>query len=46
LIYLRLGDLKAIAEEFGVAVEQMPWGREDRLRDRDGNRVRICAPTS
>src|SRR5260370_26589343 len=44
LIYLRLGDLEAIAKEFGAAVEQMPWGREVRLRDPGGNRARIGAP--
>jgi catechol 2,3-dioxygenase-like lactoylglutathione lyase family enzyme len=27
LICLRLGDLGAIANEFGAAVEQMPWDR-------------------
>jgi hypothetical protein len=46
LIYLRLRDLEAIAEEFGAAVEQMPWGGEVRLRDPDGNRVRIGARAS
>lgn len=33
LIYLRLGDLDAIAKELGAAVEQRPWGQEVRLRD-------------
>jgi catechol 2,3-dioxygenase-like lactoylglutathione lyase family enzyme len=46
LIYLRLRDLEAIAEEFGTDVEPMPWGLEVRLRDPDGNRVRIGAPAS
>lgn len=46
LVYLRLGDLDAIAEEFGVAVEQMPWGSEVRIRDPDGNRVRIGVPAN
>jgi catechol 2,3-dioxygenase-like lactoylglutathione lyase family enzyme len=41
LIYLRLRDIDAIAEEFGAAVEQMPWGAEVRLRDPDGNRLRV-----
>ena len=41
LIYLRLRDLEAIAEEFGAAVEQAPWGPEVQLRDPDGNRLRI-----
>ena len=46
LIYLRLRDLEAVAEEFGAAVEQMPWGPEVRLRDPDGNRLRIGAPAT
>ena len=46
LVYLRLGDHEAIAEELGAAVEQMPWGREIRLRDPDGNRLRIGVPAS
>lgn len=46
LVYLRLSDLEAIADEFGAAVERMPWGREIRLRDPDGNRLRIGAPAS
>src|SRR5438034_11145001 len=46
LIYLRLRDLDAIAEEFGAAVGQMPWGPEVRLRDPDGNRLRIGMPAS
>ena len=33
LIYLRLRDLEAIAEEFGAAVEQAPWAPEVQLRD-------------
>lgn len=45
LIYLRLRDLDVIAEEFGVAVEQMPWGGEVKIRDPDGNRLRISTPT-
>ena len=44
LIYLRLRDLDAIAAEFGSAVEQMPWGPEVRLRDPDGNRLRVGMP--
>ena len=46
LIYLRLHDLKAVAKEFGAAVEQMPWGQEVWLRDPDGNRLRIGRPAS
>jgi hypothetical protein len=44
LIYLRLRDLEAIAKEFGVAVEQAPWGPEIELHDLDGNRLRIGTP--
>lgn len=46
LIYLRLRDLDAVAEEFGADVEQMPWGPEVQLRDPDGNRLRIGTPAS
>lgn len=46
LIYLRLGDLDAVAKEFGAAIEQQPWGPEVRLRDPDGNRLRIGLPAS
>jgi catechol 2,3-dioxygenase-like lactoylglutathione lyase family enzyme len=46
LIYLRLRDLDPIAEEFGTAVEQMPWGPEIWLGDPDGNRLRIGTPAS
>jgi hypothetical protein len=44
LIYLRLRDLEGVAKEFGVAVEQMPWGPEVWLRDPDGNRLRVGTP--
>ena len=46
LIYLRLRDLEAIAEEFGATVEQAPWGPGVQLRDPDGNRLRIGPPAS
>jgi catechol 2,3-dioxygenase-like lactoylglutathione lyase family enzyme len=46
LIYLRLRDLDAVAKEFGAAIEQMPWGPEVKLRDPDGNRLRIGTPAS
>jgi catechol 2,3-dioxygenase-like lactoylglutathione lyase family enzyme len=41
LLYLRLLDLDAVAAEFGVPVDEAPWGRELELRDPDGNRLRI-----
>jgi catechol 2,3-dioxygenase-like lactoylglutathione lyase family enzyme len=41
LLYLRLRNLDPVAAEFGVPVEEAPWGRELELRDPDGNRLRI-----
>ncbi|MFF3849284.1 glyoxalase superfamily protein [Streptomyces sp. NPDC002328] len=41
LVYLRVADLDAVAEEFGVRPEEAPWGRELELRDPDGNRLRV-----
>jgi catechol 2,3-dioxygenase-like lactoylglutathione lyase family enzyme len=43
LVYLRVADLDAVATEFGVPVEDVPWGRELELRDPDGNRLRVGA---
>ncbi|MET9361631.1 glyoxalase superfamily protein [Streptomyces sp. NPDC006632] len=44
LLYLRVTDVDAIASEFGVAVNDVPWGREIELRDPDGNRLRVGTP--
>ncbi|MDT0265109.1 glyoxalase superfamily protein [Streptomyces sp. DSM 44915] len=44
LVYLRLADLDAVAEEFGVPVRAEPWGRELELTDPAGNRLRISDP--
>jgi hypothetical protein len=44
LLYLRVDDVDAIADEFGVEVETAPWAREIELRDPDGNRLRIGTP--
>ncbi|MEU0055987.1 glyoxalase superfamily protein [Streptomyces sp. NPDC006334] len=41
LLYLRVGDLDAVAAEFGVRAGETPWGRELRLTDPDGNRLRV-----
>lgn len=46
LIYLHLNGIDAVAAEFGVAVEDQPWGREIELRDPDANRLRIGTPPS
>jgi catechol 2,3-dioxygenase-like lactoylglutathione lyase family enzyme len=45
LVYLVVSNLDAIAAEFGVSPEDMPWGRREvRLRDCDGNRLRLASP--
>ncbi|MFJ6988267.1 MULTISPECIES: glyoxalase superfamily protein [unclassified Streptomyces] len=45
LLYLRVHDVDAVAEEFGLRAEQMPWGaREFEVRDPDGNRLRVSTP--
>jgi catechol 2,3-dioxygenase-like lactoylglutathione lyase family enzyme len=45
LIHLNVRDIDAVAEEFGVAVdEQGMAGREVDLEDPDGNRLRIATP--
>ena len=41
LVYLYVGDVDAIAVEFGVKVIEQPWAREVHLTDPDGNRLRI-----
>lgn len=41
LVYLRVEDIDAVAEEFGVDVLHKPWGREVHLVDPDGNRLRV-----
>ncbi|MFI9630459.1 glyoxalase superfamily protein [Streptomyces sp. NPDC052042] len=44
LVYLRVRDVDAIADEFGVQAEVAPWAREIELRDPDGNRLRVGTP--
>ncbi|WP_433544069.1 glyoxalase superfamily protein (plasmid) [Streptomyces sp. CA-294286] len=46
LIYLRVREVDAVAREFGVDAQDLPWAREVELRDPDGNRVRVATPTS
>jgi catechol 2,3-dioxygenase-like lactoylglutathione lyase family enzyme len=41
LVYLSVEDVDAVAAEFGLQVQQAPWGPEVELRDLDGNRLRI-----
>lgn len=44
LVYLRLRDVDAIADEFGLQVKAAPWAREIELCDPDGNRLRVGTP--
>jgi catechol 2,3-dioxygenase-like lactoylglutathione lyase family enzyme len=44
LVYLRVTDVDAIAEEFGTPIKEPPWAREIELRDPDGNRLRVGTP--
>ena len=41
LVYMYVDDLDAVAEEFGADISEQPWGRELKLTDPDGNRLRI-----
>ncbi len=45
LVYLRVHDLDSIATEFGVDIEDSPWGRELDLTDPDNNRLRVGTPS-
>jgi catechol 2,3-dioxygenase-like lactoylglutathione lyase family enzyme len=44
LVYLWVGDVDAIAADFRVTPDDMPWARDIELRDPDGNRIRIGTP--
>ena len=44
LIYLTVTNVDVVAAEFGLTVEEEPWGREVEIRDIDGNRLRIGSP--
>lgn len=44
LLYLGVHDVYPIAKEFGVTVEEAPWGYEIEIRDPDANRLRIGMP--
>ena len=41
LVYLAVADVRPFEKEFGVEVEEAPWGYEIELRDPDSNRLRI-----
>lgn len=44
LVYIRHSDLDALAEQLGLSPTEVPWGRELKVEDPDGNRVRISDP--
>lgn len=44
LIYLWVPDVDAVAQEFGVRIDDMPWARDCEVVDPDGNRVRVATP--
>lgn len=44
LAYVWVDDVDAIGIEFGIDVEEQPWGREVQLADPDGNRLRLAEP--
>lgn len=43
LVYFWVDDVDQVAAEFGVAIEDQPWGREIKLVDPDGNRLRVAS---
>ena len=45
LLYLWVDDVDAVAVEFGVEVQEMPWARDCEVTDPDGNRVRVATAT-
>jgi hypothetical protein len=45
LVYMRVTDVRPIAEEFCVEVQEPPWATyEIELRDPDGNQLRVGTP--
>ncbi|WP_229051441.1 VOC family protein [Aeromicrobium sp. Leaf350] len=46
LLYLWVEDVDAVAAEFGVPIEDMPWARDCEVTDPDGNRVRVGSTPS
>lgn len=42
LVYLWVADVDAVAGEFGVDVDEMPWARDCEVTDPDGNRIRVA----
>lgn len=46
LVYIWVDAIDPIAAEFGVTVDDAPWGREIHLNDPDHNRLRVAEPVS
>ena len=44
LVYIRHSELDALAEQLGQCPTEVPWGRELKVEDLDGNRLRISDP--
>ena len=44
LVYIRHSELDALAAQLGQEPTEVPWGRELKVRDPDGNRLRISDP--
>ncbi len=44
LVYLAVADVRPIAGEFNVKIEEAPWGFDIEVRDPDGNRIRLGMP--
>ncbi len=42
LAYFWVDDVDAVSHEFGEPIHDQPWGREVKLTDPDGNRLRIA----
>lgn len=41
-MYCWVDDVDAVAAELGAEIEDQPWGREIKVIDPDGNRLRIA----
>jgi catechol 2,3-dioxygenase-like lactoylglutathione lyase family enzyme len=44
LVYIRHSQLEELAERLDVPIIEVPWGRELKVGDPDGNRLRISDP--
>lgn len=42
LVYFWVDDVDAVAAEFEEEIHDLPWGREVKLTDPDGNRLRVA----